>query len=116
MGKTPENLKKKSGKARGLTTEEAREIGRKGGKASVESRRRRKTLKEELELMLANPELQQSMCTALLREALYGNSTGSVTKAFETIRDTIGEKPTDKVQMDGGIRFTFADGDEDYSG
>lgn len=98
------------------TEEEAREKGRRGGKASGESRRRRKTLKEELELMLSNPEMQQSMCAALLREALYGNASGSVTKAFETIRDTIGEKPTDKVQMDGGIRFVFSDGDEDYSG
>jgi len=113
MGKR-ENLKE--GKKRGLTREEAQEMGRKGGKASGEARRRRKTLKEELEIMLSDPKMQQAMCSALLREALYGNSTGSVTKAFETIRDTIGEKPTDKVQMEGGIQFTFDVSDEDYSG
>ncbi len=96
------------------TKEEARERGRNGGKASVEARRRRKTLKEELELLLSDPSLQQTICTALLREAMYGNASGSVTKAFETIRDTIGEKPADKMQMDGGIQFTFSDA-EDYS-
>lgn len=98
------------------TKEEARERGRAGGKASGESRRRRKTLKEELELMLSNPDLQQRICSELIREALFGNASGSVTKAFETIRDTLGEKPTDKVQMEGGIKFTFSDSDEDYSG
>lgn len=38
---------------RKLTTEEAREIGAKGGKASVKSRRKRKTIRECLEMLLA---------------------------------------------------------------
>jgi hypothetical protein len=36
---------------------------------------------------------------ALVNEALKGNNAGSVTKAFEVIRDTIGEKPVDKVMV-----------------
>lgn len=93
-----ENLKN------GLATQfksgdEAVENGRKGGIASGEAKRRRKTLKEELLLMLEDETIQQSITAALIREATEGNSAGSVRGAFETIRDTIGEKPTEKVEM-----------------
>ena len=81
------------------TSEEAREIGRKGGIASGEARRRRKTLKEELLLMLEEEDVQRSIAAALVNEAINGTNAGSVRGAFETIRDTIGEKPADKVEM-----------------
>ena len=83
-----ENLRPVSSK------EEARERGRKGGLASGEARRKRKTLKEELLLMLADGETQQSVTLALIEKAMSGD-----TKAFEVIRDTIGEKPVDKVMI-----------------
>jgi hypothetical protein len=83
-----ENLRPVSSK------DEARERGRKGGLASGEARRKRKTLKEELLLMLSEGETQQSVTLALIEKAMSGD-----TKAFEVIRDTIGEKPVDKVQM-----------------
>ena len=73
---------------------EARERGRKGGLASGEARRKRKTLKEELILMLSEGETQQSVTLALIEKAMGGD-----TKAFEVIRDTIGEKPVDKVMI-----------------
>ena len=82
-----ENLRPVSSK------EEARERGRKGGLASGEARRKRKTLKEELLLMLSEGETQQSVTLALIEKAMSGD-----TKAFEVIRDTIGEKPADKVE------------------
>ena len=74
--------------------DEARERGRKGGLASGEARRKRKTLKEELLLMLSEGETQQSVTLALIEKATSGD-----TKAFEVIRDTIGEKPVDKVMI-----------------
>ena len=77
---------------------EARERGRKGGLASGEARRKRKTLKEELLLMLSDGDIQQKISIALINEAINGNNAGSVTKAFEVIRDTIGERPAEKVQ------------------
>ena len=77
---------------------EARERGRKGGLASGEARRKRKTLKEELLLMLSEGDIQEKISIALINEALNGNNAGSVTKAFEVIRDTIGERPVEKVQ------------------
>ena len=76
------------------STEEARERGRKGGLASGEARRKRKTLKEELLLMLSEGETQQSVTLALIEKAMSGD-----TKAFEVIRDTIGERPIDKVMI-----------------
>ena len=75
------------------TTEEQRAIASAGGKASGEARRKRKTLKEELLLMLSEGETQKSVTIALIEKAMSGD-----TKAFEVIRDTIGEKPADKVE------------------
>lgn len=83
-----QNLKPVSSK------KEARERGRKGGLASGEARRKRKTLKEELLLILSEGETQQSVTLALIEKAMSGD-----TKAFEVIRDTIGEKPIDKVMI-----------------
>ena len=82
-----ENLRPVSSK------EEARERGRKGGLASGEARRKRKTLKEELLLMLEDEEVQKSVAVALIQEAQSGN-----VKAFGMLRDTIGEAPVEKVQ------------------
>jgi hypothetical protein len=75
------------------TTEEVREIARKGGIASGKARRERKTLKEELLLLLEKGDTQEKVSLALIQQALEGN-----TKAFEVIRDSIGEKPTDKLE------------------
>lgn len=79
---------------RKTTPTERRNNAIKAGKASGEARRRRKTLKEELLLLLSQGEIQESMTLALIEKAKGGD-----TKAFEVIRDTIGEKPVDKVQM-----------------
>ena len=80
------------------TPSELREMARNGGLASGEARRKRKTLKEELILMLSDGDIQEKISLALINEAINGNNAGSVTKAFEVIRDTIGERPVDKVQ------------------
>lgn len=100
---------------RRLTTSEAREIGSKGGKASGEARRRQRTLKETLEKLLSLPLKDEStreyirqlgfndeeldnktaLNVAMYQEALKGN-----VKAYELIRDTMGEKPTDKLAIE----------------
>ena len=68
-------------------------VGRKGGIASGEARRRRKTLKEELLLLLEQGDMQEKISLALIQKAMGGD-----TKAFEVLRDTVGEKPVDKVE------------------
>lgn len=86
--KISENAKKKQFRS----GDEAEKNGKKGGIASGKSRRDRKTLKEELLLLLSQGDTQKSVTVALLEKAMSGD-----TKAFEVIRDTIGEKPVDKV-------------------
>lgn len=70
---------------------EAREKGKKGGIKSGEVRRERKALKEELLLLLSTGDTQKKLSLALIEKAMNGD-----VKAFEVIRDTIGEKPVDK--------------------
>ena len=75
---------------------EAREKGKKGGLKSGEVRRERKLLKEELLLLLSTGKTQEKISVALIKKALKGDI-----RAFEIIRDTIGEKPTDKQEITG---------------
>lgn len=76
------------------TKEEARKRGKQGGIKSGESRRARKTLKEELLLLLETNDYNKKISLKMIREALSGN-----TKAFEIIRDTIGEKPKEAIDF-----------------
>jgi len=46
-------------------------------------------------LLLSKGDTQQKVSLALIQQALEGN-----TKAFEVIRDTIGEKPVDKLEVE----------------
>ena len=83
--------------------EEARENGRKGGLKSAEVRAARKTLREELLALLTQDitdkngrqmKTQTAISASMIKQALSGS-----TKAYEIIRDTIGEKPIDKVMI-----------------
>lgn len=82
-----------------LTPSERRENAKKAGIKSGEVRRARKTLKEELLLLLENGNTQNKISVALVQKALKGNI-----KAFEVIRDTIGEKPTEKHELKGEFK------------
>ena len=75
------------------TKSEARKRGRLGGIKSGEKRAERKTLKEELLLLLSQGNTQEKISLALIQKALNGD-----TKAFEVIRDSIGEKQVEKIQ------------------
>lgn len=77
---------------RAPSTSEARERGKKGGKASAEARKTRKALRDELLELLSDGDVQKKMSLALIKKA----SAGDV-KAFVAIRDTIGEKPIEKI-------------------
>lgn len=81
------------------TPEELKRMTRNGGIASGIARRRKKTLKEELIAFLETGDTQERVSLALINEAINGNNAGSVKGAFETIRDTIGEKPVEKVEQ-----------------
>jgi hypothetical protein len=76
---------------RDMDPEKAFEIRSKGGKACAEAHRKRKELKETLIELLSLGNTQEDMCAKLIA----GEYNPSV---FATIRDTIGEKPVDKVE------------------
>lgn len=72
------------------------ELARKANEKSHEVKREKKLLKEELMLLLAQGKTQEKISLALIEEAIKGN-----VKAFEVIRDTIGEKPVTKQEIEG---------------
>ncbi len=85
-----------------LTEKEQRKISQKGGRISAKRRAERKTLKEELLLLLSTGNTQNKISIALIEQAQRGN-----TKAYEIIRDTIGEKPKENIDVSGQINNPF---------
>ena len=81
----------------------ARENGRKGAKASLEAKRRKKDLKACIEALLES-EVKgkdgqmysgaEAISIKQFEKALKGDA-----KAFELIRDTSGQKPIEKIQV-----------------
>jgi hypothetical protein len=72
---------------------EVRELGRRGGIKSGEARREKKLFKEAIEKKLG--QSLDSMIDAMITQAQTGN-----VQAITFLRDTIGEKPTDKIEAD----------------
>ena len=70
-----------------------RELGKKGGIASGEAKREKKLFKEAIEKKLG--QSLDSMIDSMINQAQNGN-----VQAITFLRDTIGEKPTDKVEAD----------------
>lgn len=105
------------------STAEARQIGAKGGKASAEARRRKKTMREvyeslrTLEVVPSHAEALQEMFAdkaervtvdeAIMMAMIAKAERGDV-QAAQFIRDTAGEKPTDVIGMDSDQPFTIS--------
>lgn len=92
------------------TKEEARELGRKGGIKSGETRRRKKEFRELFETMLAETggnlngqeATRKEMIVARAMKILLDADSSDAKeflRAFEIVRDTIGEKPVEKVMV-----------------
>lgn len=84
--------------------EEAKKRGKVGGKKSGESRRRRKALREHLEALLSSRREGLTTAEALTIALVEKGLSGDV-RAYEVIRDTIGEKPVDKAQSDNTTKL-----------
>ena len=87
-----------------LSKEEAKEMGAKGGKRSAEVRQARKTFNKSLIEALEKNGTQDSIVKAIIKKAKLGNI-----KAFEVIRDTVGEKPKEKVEINQDINKIACD-------
>ena len=82
-----------------LTVEEAS----KGGRASGESRRKKRDLRQALEALLERDYTDkngktlsgtEAITAKLFEQAMKGNI-----RAFETLRDTVGQKPVEKIMV-----------------
>ena len=79
------------------STEEARERGRKGGIASGEARAFYKTLTDDLKER-CTPDRIGKMNEKVIAMAERGNL-----KAYELIRDGLGEKPGEKIELNNAV-------------
>lgn len=110
------------------TTEEQREIARKGGVASGKARRRKRTMKEAAQIILNAPanaeqcELLQKYgiarqdCTQLMLimvKAVQMASDGNL-KAAEFVRDILGENPQYKI-YEKRLEFLIADKEANHA-
>ena len=102
------------------TEEEQRRIASMGGKASGEARRRKKSMKEQFDLLLSLPikqdgkigqkikevaedlgipieevDNQMAMCINMFSASMSKNPT----QAFASIQATIGEKPVEEIKV-----------------
>ena len=108
-----------------LTPEQRRENARKAGKASAEAKKRRKAMRESLEVLLnlgmsegeiTDPEtvkcwnelqgknitVQDAVLVKQIMKAVKGD-----TKAAEFVRDTSGNRPTNEQKMDVAVDNGF---------
>ena len=74
-----------------------------GGKARGEQKKRQKTFREALETLLSKEVVDKNgdkydLLTAISAKQVEKASKGD-TKAFEVIRDTIGQKPVERVEI-----------------
>lgn len=112
------------------TKAEQREIARKGGIASGKARREKRALKDTLEELLAMPmkegrsadideiksiagikgkniTMQEAIMLSMLDKAAKGD-----VKAAEYVRDTIGQKPDNRMNIDMNLPVLF-EGEDD---
>ena len=104
-----------------MTPEQRAENGRKGALKAIETKRKRKAMKETLEVLLDMPmkkgkvytaeeiksfadlkgkniTIDQAMSVCLIQKALKGDLS-----AIAMVRDTIGEKPVENVKVDANV-------------
>ena len=82
---------------------------RQGGIKSGEVRREKKRLKEAL-LSLLDSEMvdengEKKTGAEVLAASIFKKGKEGSERAFDSIRDTVGEKPKDEVSVDGGVVF-----------
>lgn len=93
------------------TPEKRRENARKAGKASGKARREKKEMRAVLEDLLSLPSAEleglsnmEAVCVAMVKKAQQGNVYAAM-----FVRDTIGQKPTDKVAQSGTLSIGWDD-------
>lgn len=115
-----------------LTPKERREKAAKAGRSSGKARRRKKTMREALEILMFNTELPEALKArmkaegikpedmnhqmAITRSLIAKAESGDV-QAYNAICAMIGEKPAEKFDMNGNTQTELIitmKGDADY--
>ena len=101
-----------------LSEEELRKMTSNGGKKSVEARRRKKTMREALEMLMYKTELNEHTKQMLAAEgiseedfnhqmvitrSLIAKAEAGDVQAYNAICGMIGEKPAEKMEVSGGM-------------
>ena len=101
-----------------LTSEQLRERASKAGKASVAAKRRKKTMREALEMLMYKTELNEQTKQILKAEgvseddlnhqmvitrSLIAKAESGDVQAYNAICAMIGEKPAEKMEMAGNV-------------
>ena len=101
-----------------LTEEELRKMASNGGKKSAEVRRRKKTMREALEMLMYDtklPEQTKQMLKAegvsaedfnhqmVITRSLIAKAESGDVQAYNAICAMIGEKPAEKMEMSGSL-------------
>lgn len=85
------------------TKEEQREIQRKGGIASGKARAEKRDLRKALEMLLEQTFTDKKGVTRTgaqaITEKLFSEVMKGNVRAFEVLRDTVGQKPVEKVMI-----------------
>lgn len=99
------------------STDEAREMGKKGGIASGRARRKKADFRKLLEAALSmrhdvngqEMTVAEGMTIAIIERALSGDC-----KAWELVRDTMGQKPVEKKEtaISGGLNISWGSKEE----
>jgi len=95
-----ENLKRGNPETQFRTGREQVEIARKGGIRSGEVRRERKLIKDRILERMSEDDWDE-MIDGLI------NRAKDDTKSYESLRDTIGEKPKEQISLDTPTKFVI---------
>lgn len=104
--------------------EEVKAMQRKGGINSGKTRRNKALLRDCLEVLMSSKNFTdengkkitgaEALSVSLFQKALNEGDTAKAARAFETLRDTAGQKLPDKVeQTNTNITIDFGDLEED---
>ena len=100
-----------------LAEDQQRELARRGAYAAAAAKRRKKTMREALEMLMYKTELNEQTKSMLKAEgiseedfnhqmvitrSLIAKAESGDVQAYNAICGMIGEKPADKVEMSGG--------------
>lgn len=106
-----------------LSREEAMRLGKKGGIASGEARRRKKMIKDNIELLLSLPiksnKIKEQLQALGIEESemtnqmamiigLWNKAVKGDVSAFNSLRDTIGEKPKEIIEHSGEVNNPYS--------